>query len=252
MKILYLSLFPENNNCNEVENLKYFINSSIYHNIKDEFSYRLFSCHEHTVKQLRSIFNCEGFSYENFFNFSNSTIQVERLFFDLHEKYNLNSRREHEISWGKKKIFTFMCFKQVYKEFDYIVYIDSDTRIDSKDVYECCKVLQLKNKGRDRENNYFINIPYILKDKKIVVDDSFGAYILPCDSIHLLEDIIESIYEYNVNNQGIYFRRFLPDWIIRQKILKKGLVEIRGESCNTKHYINSFSYYEYDSRKITI
>jgi len=59
LKILYLSLFPETNNCNEIANLEYFIDSTYYYGISDLFSYRLFSNHESMVDTLRTVFKCE-------------------------------------------------------------------------------------------------------------------------------------------------------------------------------------------------
>ncbi len=248
MRILYTSLFPEFNNCNEVENLQHFINSAKYYEIDHLFTYRLFSCHKEMCQRLKTEFECIDNTSEHLFNFKDAKFHVEQLFFDLVYKQNMNEKRAHEIAWAKMKIHTYLDFKQIEDSFDYIIYNDSDIRLDSCDIKEVCKFLTKWNKT---DKKYFANIPYILKDKNVVVDDSFGSFVIPTSVLPLLKNIIPNIYQTYEQNDIIY-RKYAPDWFIRQELLNRNCSEIRAESCNTKHYINSNNYLEYESRIVNI
>ena len=246
MKILYVSLFPEKNNCNEIENLKYFMESATYHGIESIFRYRLFTCHKEMSKTIRAEFNCNKYSPQSLMDFEDSYIQAERLFFDLVYKSNMDERRAHEIGWSKQKIYTFLTYRNILETFDYIFYNDADIKIEASDIYELCKALEIKNKEGETS---FINIPYVLKINKEILDASFGSHIIPIELVKDNVDIDKLIYEQLKIDDKIE-RKFAPDWILRKILLNRGYREIRGESCNTKHYINSVQFYEYDSRKI--
>ena len=245
MKILYLSLFPEKNQCNEIQNLKYFMDSSIYYNIRDIFSYRLFSCYEQMSLVLRDMFLCNTYSQEALFNFDNET-QVERLFFDIVYNSDMDNKDVYELAWAKQKIFSFMTFKKVYESFDYILYTDPSIKLDSKDIYELCQVLKAKNK----EQPHFINIPHVDTIQKKVIQDSFESYILPTYLIPSITYMEKSLYEL-VQKDGKLSVNKPSDWILRQQLLVDGYVEVRGESCNTRHYFNPNQYYEFDANKLT-
>jgi len=244
MRILYISLFPENNNCHEIQNLKYFIDSSIDYGIDNIFCYRLFSAHNSMVEQLRKVFNCNENNLENLFDFNN-IIQIKKL--DTNFSNNIDELRAHEISFCKQKIHTFITLENVYNNFDYIFYNDADIRIDANDIVELCKVLESKNKD---EQHYFVNIPYVLKITKQVVEDSLGSYILPKSIVKQSEYILDKIYE-TYQKDDLIYRKGAPDWIIRKQLLLHEYNEIRGDSCHTQHYLSNENYYEYDSRRIS-
>jgi len=249
LKILYLSLFPETNSCNEIANLEYFRNSAEYYGISDLFSYRLFSNHDCMVNTLRTVFDCEDYKQEKLFDFEKYPIQVERLFFDTVYRDTMNEKRAHEIAWSKQRIFAYTTFKHVLDRFDYIFYNDADIKIDAKDIHELCKVLEVRNFD---ETIYpsFINIPYVIKLKKQIVSDSFGSFIIPTKVIEDVAHVEKSLYEI-YEQDGKFYRKNAPDWILRQQLIREGYKEIRGESCNTKHYINDNKYYEFDAGKLT-
>jgi hypothetical protein len=242
MKILYISLFPEKPLCNEIANLEYFQTSSLYYNIEDLFTYRLFSCHKEMCKGLRDSFDCGKYSQKNLFDFTNRVSQVEQLFFDAIYTERMDERRAHEIGWSKQKIHNFINRTEVLENFDYIFYNDADIRIDANDVYELCKVLEIKQDS-------FINIPYVLKIEKQVVDGSFGSFILSTKLLYNMQDVTVNLYD-TYEEEDKIFRKQAPDWALRKILLKSGYTEIRGESCHTQHYINGINYYDYDSRKL--
>ena len=184
MKILYISLFLETNQYNETQNLEYFIKTTHYYNIQDSFSYRLFSCYDTTVTSLKHYFNCPISTDESLFNFNDYKMKIERLYF--HFKDNMNDYMTHEIAWAKEKLFSYICFDKILNTFDFIVYNDADLKIDSNDIYELCKILEVKNKKTD--DKYFVNIPYVLKDKKYIIDSSFGSYIIPTSILKQFSD----------------------------------------------------------------
>jgi hypothetical protein len=197
---------------------------------------------------IRTEFSCDKYSPENLLNFDEYYIQTEKLFFDFAYKSDMDERRAHEIGWSKQRIYTFLTYKNVLDSFDYIFYNDADIKIEASDIYELCKVLEIKNKGK---RTSFINIPYVLKIKKQILDDSFGSHILPIEIIKDNIDIDKLIYE-PVKIENKIKRKFASDWILRKILMNRDYTEIRGESCNTKHYINSAEFYEYDSRKINL
>ena len=244
MKILYVSLFPKVNNCHETENLKYFKDSSEYHKISDSFSYRLFTAHDKMLENLRSIFPCDGIPEDNIFDFKYN-IHSMKLPFDSVYTSNMDERRAHEIAWCKQRMYMFM--NKASEFFDYIIYNDADIKIDAKDVYDQCRILNNKNKGY---KNRFINIPYVIKITKQVVSDSFGSFILPSTIFEFINDLTPNLYEV-IEDEGVLHRRYAPDWILRKLLVNEGCVEIRGESFNTKHYISNVGYYEFDSSKVT-
>jgi len=247
LKILYVSLFPEQNNCHEIENLKYFINSAESTSISNLFTYRLFSCHDQMTKNLQNIFKCQDCPEDNLFNFKKYNMQVVKLPFDAVYNENMNERRFHEIAWSKQRIYMFMKIKKVLDSFDYIFYNDSDIQIDANDIYELCKILERKN---NKIVSHIVNVPYIIKAKKQVVIDSFGCFILPTEILNNIIDITPLLYEV-IDNNGKLYRRYDPDWILRKLLIREGCKEIRGDSCNTKHYLNNNNFYEFDSNKIT-
>lgn len=247
MKILYLSLFPEQNSCHEIENLKYFMDSSKYKEISDLFSYRLFSCHDQMTKNLQNIFNCKECPEENLFNFEMYNIQIAKLPFDAVYKKNMNERSSHEIAWAKQRLYMFMNIKKVINSFDYIFYTDADIKVDANDIYELCNILERKNK---EIVSYIVNIPYVIKTKKQVVADSFGCFILPTQILNNIIDITSLLYEVIDDGKNLY-RRYDPDWILRKLLIREGCKEVRGDSCNTKHYLDNKSFYEFDSNRIT-
>jgi hypothetical protein len=242
MKILYISLFPKFNNCHEIENLEYFVNSSEFYHIKDLFTYRLFSAHDEMITTLRTIYG-DNTTQTQLFDLDNQ-FQIEKL--NLVFPENIDELRAHEISKSKQIIYTFMCFKKIVNQYDYVFYNDADIRIDARDIYECCKVLELKNNIND---TYFFNIPYVLKLTRELVEESFGSFILPSSITAYTSHIIERIYK-TYEKDNIIYREGAPDWIIRQLLLKSGYKEIRGESCHTQHYISQNKYYTHDSRKL--
>jgi hypothetical protein len=242
-----MSLFPEQNNCHEIENLNYFMESSKYNKISNLFTYRLFSCHNQMTKNLQDILSCTECPEENLFNFETYNIQVTKLPFDAIYKENMNEKNAHEVGWAKQRIYMFMNIKKVLTSFDYIFYIDADIKIDANDIYKLCKILERKNK---EIIPYIINIPYIIKSKKQVMSDSFGCFILPIKILNNIIDITQNLYEV-INDGEKLYRRYAPDWILRKLLLREGCKEIRGDSCNTKHYLNNTNFYEFDSNKIT-
>jgi hypothetical protein len=241
MRILYLSLLPENNNCNEIRNLKYFIDSTKYYNIDELFTYRLFTCHEKMQELIKNTYSLEGTSLFNL----DHNLHIEKLNFEYTEE--MDERRAHEIAFAKQKIFIYSMFKNTVEQFDYIFYNDADIKIDSKDVYELCQILEVKNK---QEQLHFANIPYVIKLTKKVVYDSFGSYILPTKILPYMESAIKDIYTTFINDDSKVCRRYAPDWVLRQSLLRTSFQEIRAESCNTKHYLNNEEYYEFDSTKV--
>jgi hypothetical protein len=248
MKILYVSLFPEKETCNELDNLEYFINSTIHHNIQEHFTYRLLSCHDNMVQQISKRFMCSDYTKGCMFEFENSSqIQVECLPFYSVYKEEMNEKRAHEIAWSKQIIYQYMTYEKVIDYSDYIFYNDADIQIESKDVYELCKMLDRKN---TKEKIHFVNIPYVIKNMNNVVYDSFGSFILPASLLTDMPRIASDLYEVVRCEDNKLYRRYAPDWILRKLLLNEGFTEIRGESCNTKHYTSNSNYLEFTSTKI--
>lgn len=226
MKILYASLFPENPIQHEYENLDFFIKSSKFYNIYDNFNFYIFSAHS---KPIEFIYNI----YKDSLNY-----------FTLDFKYNekMNERRGHEISFCKSYIF--QCIIDIVDEYDFLFFTDSDIRIDSKEIFDFCKLLEKKE-------NTFINIPYALRDLKQVSLASFGCYIIPSAIIKSNKDLWKVIYNIE-EKEGLLCRIGAPDCNIRNSLISKGYNELRALSACTRHYTDNIHYVEYDEGKIKI
>ncbi len=234
MKILYTSLFPEESKQHEYENLEYFIEQSKKYDIEDLFMYRLFSAHKYPVDYFKDFYDID----EDIFNMDKK-MAVAQLNFEYDER--MNERRGHEISFCKVKIFQFNI--DVVAKYDYLFFTDSDIQINSREVHELCKSLYFNP-------NSFVNIPYALRDLKVVSEISFGCYIIPSSIIMENKDLYSVIYNIFENQDGELCRIGAPDCNIRNALLKRGYKELRALLVNTKHYLNRDEYVEFDNGEI--
>lgn len=226
MKIMYTTLLPENPIQHEYENIDFFIKSSEFYNINNLFEFRFFSAHNNPLEYLKNKYGLKH--------------TYGRIDFEYNEK--MNERRGHEIGFCKSEIFKH-CIDLV-DFYDYLFFIDSDIRIDSKDAYELCKSIEFCE-------NIFINIPYALRDLKIVSPASFGCYIIPSYILKQNKNIGDNIYLVDIKD-GELIRKGEPDCTIRNNLILSKCNELRALSVNTRHYLDNKHYVEYDEGKIKI
>ena len=227
MKISYTSLFPKNPVQHEYKNLDYFIESSKFYNINHNFSFSFFSGHDEPLDYLKSIYGME-YKYG----------KVDFKYFE-----NMNEERGHEISFCKASIFNHNIV--LHNTYDYLFFTDSDIRIDSKDIYNLCNILE-QNKKENKET--FINIPYVLRNLKKVSPASFGCYIIPSSILKDNPDLWEVIYNTQIVDDKLC-RIGAPDCNVRNALLNRGYKELVARTIYTRHYTSDTSYIEYDNEK---
>lgn len=236
MKILYCSLLPKKNNC-EIDLFTKFYQIAEEKGLNNHFIYRLFSAHPEPVDQINMMYPSDN----NINDFNNKVVAYRNAF---NYDPQMDERRAHEISYGKKSIYRFACNHSHL--FDYFFYNDSDLEVRPVDIYNLCN--SLKNL-----ENTVVSIPYAMRDTKVVPPNVFGCHIIPSQILKDNEDLADIIYSTYESKQGKLKRKGAPDTNLHDNLKSRGYIVQKATTIITKHHFElGEGYVEYYKGKINI
>lgn len=207
--MIIATLLPENiNKRNELANLKKLVDQA------PECQFLIGTAYHSVIERVET----ELSNFDNKIVFNTNFIYNE----------NMNEKRGHEISCGKRAIATFL--QKI--DYNYCFFYDADVEIKAKDFI------------RYQDERIVTKFPYVMRDKFSLPVETFGVYLHSKSVVTGLPNYPACFYT-TYTKDGKLYRNAAPDCAFRATLINAGVSIRTATDVTTKHWTGPSDYRQF-------